>query len=241
MLRIFLLACLVVGGLVIGVFSGFIPEPTYSVLARRWHRAVIWILGVRLTYCGEAGVDGEMLVGNHVSWLDIAVTGARLPIVFLANQEIAHWPVLGFVIRRSGTLFIRRGEGAANAIESISGSLARGQSVMLFPEGGTTDGFSTAKFQPRLLQAALNTGATVRPVSIRYLDKYGAATDKAGYVGETTFFESLWRIACCSGLQARITIFAALHDVQNRDECARKAELIIRNDIESNLTSSKRF
>jgi 1-acyl-sn-glycerol-3-phosphate acyltransferase len=239
LVRILFMVCLVLCGLLFGILAAIIPQRVNAVAARWWHRATVWIFGVKIEYAGETDVYSELLVANHVSWLDIPIIGSRFPVIFLANQDIAGWPVLGYVIRKGGTLFINRGEGAAGAIEKISNSLACGQSVMLFPEGKTTDGSSTAKFHPRLFQAALDSGSGVRPISIRYLDKHGARTDRTEYVGETTFLQSLWRIACTDQLQAKVTVFEVLENADNRNEYASQAEFIIRNDIQKQIKSAK--
>ena len=235
LVRILLLVMLVFCGILVAILSAIIPQRATAVIARCWHRVSVWILGIRIDLSGETDIRGELLVANHVSWMDIPILGSRIPVVFLAKQEIARWPVLGFVIRKGGTLFINRGDGAAGAINKISILLKQGHSVVLFPEGKTTDGSSTAKFQPRLFQAALESGASVRPISIRYLDRHGFPTDRVEYVGDTSFLQSLWRIVCSDRLQAKVTVFGELKKADTRDEYARQAELTIRNDIQNSL------
>jgi len=167
-----------------GAFAGDSGRARFNRVAMRWNRVMVALLGVRCQYrgAGIATVDatpapahgrGALLVSNHISWLDTLVFGARWPVLFLAKSEVAAWPALGWLARRAGTLFIARGHGAEQATRDIGDALRRGRSVVLFAEGRTTDGRGVKRFQPRLLQAALDAGAPVQAAALRYTDRRG--------------------------------------------------------------------
>ena len=83
-------------------------------LIRSWGHHVLRIFAITLhvekPHDFDPTAPRRLLIGNHISWLDIyalqAITAAR----FVAKSELAHWPVLGQLIARSGTVFIERGK-----------------------------------------------------------------------------------------------------------------------------------
>lgn len=137
--------------------------------AQRCFRAASWCLGLRITCQGEVSPRPTLFVCNHVSWCDIPVLGGVLPVTFLSKSEVGQWPLIGWLARQAGTLFIKRGSGQASGIvEQVAGLLGEGQSVMIFPEGTTSSGMTVLPFHGRLLRAAELAGVPVQPVSIGY-------------------------------------------------------------------------
>ena len=168
------------------------------------------------------------MVSNHISWLDIPVVGSRLPVVFLAKGEIASWPVLGFMTKTAGTLFIERGKGAQDARARLAESLSKKQSVLIFPEGTTTDGHSVNRFYPRLVQSAIDSNVRVQPVALRYSDKDGHVCSGVGYGRNMTFLQSLWQTVCLGRIRVHVRVFELLAPSDSRDWIARQAESKIR-------------
>ncbi|MGI9311189.1 MAG: lysophospholipid acyltransferase family protein [bacterium] len=217
------------------VFAGLLGARAFAWLAMNWHRCVARLLGVRACYRGAALARGALLVSNHISWLDIPLFGGRWPLTFLGNREITRWPVLGWVFKRSGTLFIERGKGAKRAVAEIGAALRRGRSVMLFPEGRTTDGRSVLRFQPRLMQAAIDAAAPLQPAAIRYFDAAGRRVTRHSFAGDATLLASAWRTAVGARITAEITLFEPLHaagDDAQRQALADQAEAAVRALVE---------
>jgi 1-acyl-sn-glycerol-3-phosphate acyltransferase len=175
------------------------------------------------------------VLGNHISWLDISLVGGRWNVTFLGKSEIASWPVLGWIVRRAGTLFIERGRGAARAVLDIEAELKGGRSVVLFAEGTTTDGFSVRRFHSRLLQAALETASPVQPMAIRYFDAMGERTRIPSYAGEVTLLQSVWRTVSEPGVVAELTLFDPIPPEEERHLLARHAEGVVRSRVMQGL------
>jgi len=96
------------------------------------------------------------------------------------------------------------------------------------PEGITTFGRSLERFHTALFQPAVDAGATVQPVALRYLDPSGRHTDAAGYVGETSLLASVWSIVSTRRMIARLSFLAPLPvRNQTRRSLAEKAEAAI--------------
>ncbi len=206
----------------------------------RWSRRLLGILRVRATPHNAPTVIPErcLLVSNHVSWLDIFAIYAVCPSLFVAKSDIRGWPLLGRLVARVGTLFIERGSRrhARATNERVVAALASGRLVSVCPEGTTTDGRTVKHFHAALLQPAIDAGAAVLPVALRYRDSKGVETDAAAYVGEMSLVASMWRIAREPGLEIELR-FASTIDVQalHRRELAALARSVIARELDLSL------
>jgi 1-acyl-sn-glycerol-3-phosphate acyltransferase len=126
-----------------------------------------------------------MLAANHISWLDVYALIAVCPARFVAKAEIRSWPLLGWLSRNAGTLFIERTKRSdtARINEHIGNALTTGDRVAIFPEGTTSDGTILRHFHASLLQPAMTVAATLYPVAISYTDTAGKTSKNAPYAG----------------------------------------------------------
>lgn len=135
-----------------------------------WARGLLRVLGVVIDVQGPEPPHGAFLVSNHVSWLDILVLAAWQPTNFVAKQEVAQIPAIGFLSRFVGTLFLNR-ESRRDA-HRLAGDLRRyladGAEITLFPEGYCADGHRLLPFKPSLLGAAAELGTPCVPVALSY-------------------------------------------------------------------------
>jgi 1-acyl-sn-glycerol-3-phosphate acyltransferase len=158
-------------------------EAEWAVV-RSWHRRALELAGIEVEPHSTA-VDGPALfVANHVSWLDIGVMSTIVDAGFIGKRELAHWPVLGFLIRRGGTIFVDRDgrDGGTAAAEEMARRLERGERVAVFPEGTTSRGDDVRRFHPRLFEAARIAGVPVQPVALRYDSATAPFVDNVGFV-----------------------------------------------------------
>jgi 1-acyl-sn-glycerol-3-phosphate acyltransferase len=177
---------------------------------RAWFRRILTAAGVRLVATGDARLTaaggtagrGTLVVSNHVSWLDIpavlAVEGMRV----LAKSDVRGWPVIGPMAARGGTLFIDRRSlrRLPGTVADIADSLRASQSVLVFPEGSTWCGRTQGRFYPAAFQSAIDAGAPVRPISLRYRLADGTPTTVASFLGEDTLLASVLRVVATRGL-----------------------------------------
>ncbi|MHB1291947.1 MAG: lysophospholipid acyltransferase family protein [Sulfuricella sp.] len=209
-------------------------------LIRRWSLRVLAILNVRLSVKGEApdlSAAGVMFVANHISWLDIYLLDAVCPVRFVSKAEVRAWPVIGWLAVKIGTLFIERARrhDTARAGREVVDALRQGDCVAVFPEGTTSNGTLLRPFHASLLQSAVNSGARLWPVAIRYVHRDGTANLSPAYVDDMSFGTSLFRILNEPDLEAEITYLEPL-PVQGRSrrELAALAEEAIASAL--NLT-----
>lgn len=206
-------------------------------LIRRWSQRVLAIFNVGLSVKGEApdlSAAGVMFVANHVSWLDIYLLDAVCPVRFVSKAEVRAWPVIGWLAAKTGTLFIERARrhDTARANRAVADALQQGDCVAMFPEGTTSNGDLLRPFHASLLQSAIDSGARLWPVAIRYVHRDGTANLSPAYVDDMSFAASLFRILNEPELMAEITYLEPL-PVQGRSrrELAALAEQAIASSL----------
>jgi len=198
----------------LGVASLVYPVLTQRLrlcLKRRWSRQLLAMLGVKLDVAGSA-TCAPLRVANHVSWLDVFVINAMEPVAFVAKADVERWPVVGRLARLTGTIFMARKDGRASRAASahVASALAKGANVAFFPEGTTTAGDIVLPFRSALFQGAVDAGAAIQPLAIRYRDRARRRSLAASYCGDTSLIESLWRLAMTPHLSASVTCLPAV-------------------------------
>jgi 1-acyl-sn-glycerol-3-phosphate acyltransferase len=144
-------------------------------LFRFWARAVLRGLRVELAVSGSPPAAPGLVVANHLSYLDIPVLAACFPAVFVSKAEVRRWPLIGLMSQTMGTVFVRREQkrDLPQTNAAIAAALARGDSVVLFPEGTSTQGSRVAPFRAPLLADAARSGLPVHYASLRYATEAG--------------------------------------------------------------------
>lgn len=177
-----------------------------------WSAGLVRAMGLTLHVSGLPRPGATLLVANHVSWLDIAALHAAAPQArFVSKADVLAWPLLGWLIRNAGTLFIERERkrDALRVVHQMAESLARGESVAVFPEGTTSDGTGLLPFHANLLQAAIAAEVPVQPMALRYADAQAPVSEAVSYVGDITLLQSLWSVATSDGLSVRVQVLGA--------------------------------
>lgn len=139
--------------------------------AKVYWRGVGWFVGLRITVEGQPAAHRPTLfVANHCSWLDIVSLGGILPACFVAKAEIAGWPGISIVAKLGRTIFVSRNRQAvAQEQRVLEQRLKAGDSIILFPEGTTSDGNRVRPFASAFFTLAFNEPAPwVQPVTVVY-------------------------------------------------------------------------
>jgi 1-acyl-sn-glycerol-3-phosphate acyltransferase len=183
-------------GLALSALFPLMPVHGRRGCFRWWSRRLLRIVHVRVAVHGDLGgvPDGApaLLLSNHVSWLDVFVVRASVECRFVAKSDIRGWPVLGWLVAQQGTVFVQRARRAdtARVNASLEQALARGEPMVVFPEGTTTDGTEVRAFHASLLQPVVAVGGYAVPVALRYRDSHGARSDAAAYAGDRSLWDS---------------------------------------------------
>jgi 1-acyl-sn-glycerol-3-phosphate acyltransferase len=186
-------------------------------------------LGLRVRVIGTPPSSRlpTVFVSNHSSWIDIPALGSCLPACFIAKGEVGRWPVISIIARLGRTVFVsRRAAGAARENADIARRLRDGDSLILFPEGTTSDGSRVLPFRSSFLSiATAEPQPLVQPVSVVFDRLAGLPTGRAtrpifAYYGDMAIGPHYWRLAQCHGLGASIVLHQPLDP---RDYADRKA------------------
>jgi 1-acyl-sn-glycerol-3-phosphate acyltransferase len=158
--------------------------PLRRRIPARFHRTVCAVLGIRVHEVGRRMREHPLLiVANHSSWLDISVITAVAPVVFVAKQEVAGWPVIGLLAKLQRTVFVdrTRRHKTRDVNAAIARRLAEGDPVVLFGEGTSSDGNRVLPFRSALIGSARDalaeaehTGRVwIQPLSLAYTHRGG--------------------------------------------------------------------
>jgi 1-acyl-sn-glycerol-3-phosphate acyltransferase len=181
---------------------------------RWWSVGLLRAVGMTVQVSGTAPRPGATLVvANHVSWIDIAAIHAAAPHArFVSKADVLAWPLLGWLIKSAGTLFIERERkrDAVRVVHAMAEAMEAGDTVAVFPEGTTGAGPELLPFHANLLQAAIATATPVQPIVLRFADAAQAYSPAVAYVGETTLMQSLWRVVSARGLIAHVHLMPPL-------------------------------
>jgi 1-acyl-sn-glycerol-3-phosphate acyltransferase len=198
------------GMLVMTRFASMTPAQRHERI-RWWSAGLLRIMGLTLQVSGSPRPGATLIVANHISWLDIAAIHAAAPHArFVSKADVLRWPLLGWLIRGAGTLFIERERkrDALRVVHAMAEALQRGETVAVFPEGTTSLGPPEAllPFHANLLQAAVSTGTPVQPVVLRFFGPGQRFAEAVTFIGDTTLLQSIWRIASARGMGVQVDL-----------------------------------
>ncbi|TDC78251.1 1-acyl-sn-glycerol-3-phosphate acyltransferase [Micromonospora sp. KC606] len=234
-----LLGMMLVGTVLVVGLLPVLPAAERAAAARGWARGTARVLGMRLQVRGRPPRRPALLVANHVSWLDVLAVLAVSPARLLAKSEVRRWPLVGWLARAAGALFVDRARprDLPATVDRVAATLRGGDPVAVFPEGTTWCGASAAAgcrpgrgFRPATFQAAIDAGVPVVPIRIGYRSAAtGADTTAAAFVGDDTLWGSVRRVLAARDLVLTVRVAAALHPARDADRraLARAAEAVV--------------
>jgi 1-acyl-sn-glycerol-3-phosphate acyltransferase len=139
-------------------------------LTRSLGRILVYASNIRIRHRGSRPPEGSLIVANHLSWADSFTFLGELGCRFMVNH--LYGEIAGFrtVLRSVGVEFVNRMslKAVGPAREIMERVLARGESLMIFPEGRTSRGADVRPFRAALLQVAVDMGVPVSWASVSY-------------------------------------------------------------------------
>jgi glycerol-3-phosphate dehydrogenase (NAD(P)+) len=109
-----------------------------------------------------------IIASNHRSFLDpfVIATMARRPMYYVAKQEMFSSRWRSWLLGAVGAFPVDRGASDTEFIETAKAILARGDIVLIFPEGTRTRPGALGKPKRGVGRLALETGAPIIPIAV---------------------------------------------------------------------------
>ncbi len=197
------------------------------------------VMGLKVNRLGQQLKTQHVIVSNHVSWLDIFVHNSLQPTVFVAKSEISEWVGIALLAKATGTVFIKRDpRDAIQQSAVIVERLRRGDPLLFFPEGTSTDGLRVLKFKSTLFASFLapdvRKGLQIQPVTLRYCPEADLPPSFYGFWGDETLASSLFKVL---GSNKNGTVDYIYHrplkvtDFTDRKELALACESLVRDGL----------
>ncbi len=151
--------------------------------ARVWGGGILFLSGIRTRIKDRAMLDRSrpyVFVANHQNLLDILALSAALPYPFgfLAKEELARVPFLGFAIRNSASLFIDKTDPrrALVSLKAAGERIRNGMSVLVFVEGTRSHSPELQPLKKGAFALAVEAGVPMVPVTV--VDAYRLMNEK---------------------------------------------------------------
>ena len=200
-------------------------------LNRRWSVEMLRRCGMKLVvHNDQARLDsGALVVGNHVSWIDIYVVNAWRPTPFVSKAEVRGWPLVGWLAQQLDTIFLQREKrsDAKRIMHELSERLVRGELMCVFPEGTTSVGTDLLPFHSNLFQAAVSASCPVQPICLMYEDANGRQSAAPAYIDDLTLAFTLNAMLRDTPLTAHLYVCDAIEPGADRRVLARQAQAAV--------------
>jgi 1-acyl-sn-glycerol-3-phosphate acyltransferase len=216
------------------------------LIPQLWHKGVCLIIGLKVTVVGKPATNKQVIyVSNHLSYLDIPATGCFLRASFIAKDDIAGWPVIGFLATVQQTAFISRKSSKAKKVaNALDVMIKDGKNLILFPEGTSSDGTDVLPFKSSLFSITQPKGLkpiAIQPFVIELLDVDGLrltqkSRDIYAWYADMDFSPHIWEFMQTSGATVKLTFLDVITPTpnQNRKELCQ----IVENQISYGLNPS---
>ena len=112
--------------------------------------------------------DSAIIISNHRSFLDGLVIALRFfykRFHFIAINFYKHrWKIVKFIVRVAGGIFVDNEANSFDFIEKSKRIIAKGRSIIIFPEGDFKHTDEPSKFSAGYIMLAIKTGAKIIPI-----------------------------------------------------------------------------
>jgi len=207
-----------------------LPKNIHHLLIQYWAKRLLRILKIKITLNGEAlkllSKDSYLIVSNHISWLDIPVIFSLKPVTFVSASDVKTWPIIGMLAKISGAIFVDRNRKSnlPDVIQAMNHHfLNEKQSICIFPEGITSNGYQVLPFKSSLFQSAFESDKLLLPLSIKYKENK-VLTNCTSFHGSTTLLQSFKRVAKSNQIEVILHIGHPVKPSQSRKDLSLKLQ-----------------
>ncbi len=186
-------------------------------------------------------------MANHFSALDPIVLATCWPVAFVGKAELARWPLIGWLCRTYGVLFVERARRKRSVafVRQVQERLEAGVPVMVFPEGTTGASDAVQPFKTGAFEAVARLNASwVLPVSLCLQQVDGRPATPAvrrwyAWTEGLSFLRHLMRWLGTAHVQLQVRIGTPIPAAgRHRKELAREAFEQVRTLYQEMLTGA---
>ena len=210
------------------IFLQFFTKKVSQNIVQIFHKLVLWLANIKVEVIGNRNLNNEptLFVSNHLSYLDIPVLGSTLNGRFIAKEEISKWPVIGYLSKVGNTIFINRNLKFLRTNKSIIfDHISRGDNIILFPEGTTSDGIRVIRFKSSLFTSLEQKNILIQPIVVKYKSINGMPLNRwlkpiIAWYGDMDLKPHLVNILKLFSIKVKIIFLPALNgrDFTNRKD-----------------------
>ena len=157
----------------ISVLLTFSGDGSAWMARKLWAPVVLWAAGARVEADPFPVLERKqpyIFMSNHQSLFDVAAAYAAIdhPFRYVAKRSLVFVPILGWYLLMSGHILIDRGNRrrAVRSLERAAAKIARGISILIFPEGTRSDDGVLQDFKKGPFLLALMAKVPIVPVAI---------------------------------------------------------------------------
>ena len=177
---------------------------------------------------------------------------------FVAKSDVASWPLFGLLAKLQKTLFISRAPKDFKDVQSsIAQRLSRGDSLIIFPEGTSTNGQGVKPFKSSLFSLFTKTddsqpsanatsdifdvsAVKIMPMTINVMRVEGLNVEDSpclrdfyAWYGDMTLLPHLWALAHIVNMDVQIVFHKCNHEkaANDRKALARDVKAIIESAL----------
>lgn len=203
---------------------------------RNWSKGFVSIAGLKLEVKGAPPAQPFLLVSNHLSYMDIPALRSVAEGVYVAKGDIEGWFMAGTMIKNIGMIYVNRQNrrDIPRAGAEIVGALERGEGVMIFVEGTTSNGSTVLPFNSSFLEFATARDLPVHYASITYRTPPGeesASESVCWWREESEFAPHLFELFKIPKFYGTITFGAEPIRSNDRKELANKLREAVINQF----------
>jgi len=168
-----------------------------------------YVMALRVEVRGPVPARPFLLVSNHLGYIDVLTLASVVDAVFVAKADVYEWPMLGSMVKVFDTIFVDRenAKGIVQANMAIESALQRGEGLVLFAEGTSSNGQEILPLKSSLLEGAVRGSHPVHYASISYHTPKGETSARTSvcWWGDMEFMPHLFNLFKLPGFSASIT------------------------------------
>ena len=180
---------------------GYFAAGPIEEIKKKWAKAVLEVCCIELEVSGSPLEQNCIMVGNHLSYLDIPLVMSCAPTTFVAKKQLEKWPGIGWGGRIIGPLFVDRSsvQSKRKVANQIADSVKVGKRVITVFPSGTTDIEEEKIWRKGVFRLACDHDISVQPFRLWF-----EPARKAAYIDKDMFLPHLCKLLFMEKIRAKL-------------------------------------